>query len=1415
MAFVNPLDGIVRILKPDDSTAGAGFLAGNGGSNSVVTCAHVVANAGARPGDSVRLVFHHDGQYVYTARVLEDGWREPEKEDVAVLELEAQGEPPRLPGGVSRVALGSSAYTSGRTLNTFGFPAATPVEGQHGSCLVIGRTEVNGCEVIQLRSKEVSYGFSGAPVWDSTSGLVVGMVTGIVPSGVDEGRPAQETAFITPIETLRRAYKQLSFDDKCPYRGLEPFEAEDKDFYFGRDEAIGEMVTALTKNDLITIVGVSGSGKSSLVRAGLAKGLEKWPRPELVNRQVCIFKPGPTPFLNLLIALCSLEGRTYDEVERDFQLPAGSLQNADEKAVREALRGKSTREIADLLRAHCRGREILLIADQFERLYTECTERFVQTRVVDILLQAAGDEVKVLIALRVDFYGTALEHGEFAQAIKAAEVKLLSMNDEELESTIVSPAANTGRACEPKLVSSLVNDVRGRAGDLPLLQFALKELWAMDAANGVLTTKSYEALGYVGPGEKVTGVRGAIIKRAEEIWAQLQKNGKAQAAERVFVKLVLAAQSSPTADDLAALDASRRAQLTEFDEDTRQIVHDLTSSFLLTTSMDPFSGKSVVEVSHEALIRNWPRLQRWVKDRRPYLNWYAQTFTPYLQRWESEKNARKKKKLLLPEVMVPEAHQWQRQYSSLLAGPPSEYIEASAAKVRRKRVYQVMALASALVAVGVIAYVLLIRSNSKADEFRERGIQALMGHDYQQAQLLLAESLDWRDSDATRHLLLEARANGALAVETSSPTLDVLAATPDGNWLAFGNKGEVKLWDRLRGSEKSTTFPVKDPKDVRVALSPDGRFLAYGDTDGNVRLWDFHSGQELPERPPVSRKADNEPSAIDSVVFAPDGRRVAYGNMDGFVEIWDRAAPGTPTRRLSGHSGSAVHNLGFSADGARLASGGADASIHIWKLDAGGAEPERVLAGHEDFITSLAFSSPPQNLVASGSADGSVRVWNLDGREEGAAYLLIGHLGRVTSVAFNNDNSLIVSGSEDRTVRLWSTFVRKEILKLRTEGHPVNVVAFSEHDSHIVSGGEGGSVRSWQINRRTEGRTLYNNSPITAVAFHPHSNRLAVGGISGPIKVWDPETRSVVELTGSTEGVNVLAFRASDGLLASGTYGGDVQLWNVDKRSLVGSFKIENEKPVWGLAFHPTAPLLAVGGQDKHVHLWNTLNGQEAVAPLNHDGVSVWNLTFSSDGRLMASGGGDEKIRIWQTVDFQRRGTFTPANGDQLWGVPFDTSNQNLISGGLDREVRLWSVEQLLAGQSPDPLESFKGHDGIIQSVAVNPDGVWVASAGSDHTVRLWNLKTKEAVRLELHDRPVWWVAFNQDGTSFASGGLDNRVRIGNMKDIKHVLEAPADTLLAEAQRDTCLKLNGNKVESTACQAGEAQRPALARSGQP
>jgi len=729
----NPLNSIARILKDGQNVAGTGFLAGQ--KNRLITCAHVVEFAGAGPGSTLKLTFYADPNHIYTAKVLQEGWREPNHEDIAVLEIIPEDSASEQ---FQSVALGSSFKAKGKTLNSFGFPYVMQRDGVYGKCEVMGPMQVDGFPVLQVSSKEITYGFSGAPAWDPDSGFVLGMVVSIISPDRGQAGRLGETAFITPIESIRAVYPTLALSGECPYRGLEPFEEEHKDIYFGRDAAIDELIGCLAKNNLVAIVGVSGSGKSSLVRAGLARGLDKYSDlPGLTKRKKVLFKAGATPLLNLLDGLNSI---AIGGILGRLGLQDGPINNLDESRV---LRDKTPSEIATILRDSCRENQVLVVVDQFERLFTECPDE-TRTRFMDVLLSVASEEIKILITLRADFYGQTLTHTEFGNAIKAAQLTLMAMTDDQLVETIVLPAQGTGREVEDDLIAQLIRDVRDRPGDLSLLEFALKELWRADNEGGVLTVKSYDQLGYLSPTEKVPGVRGAIIKRAEDEWAKQKAKGQEKVAERILLSLVTTTQTSQ--DPGRVLDTSRRARLAEFDPEARRVAQELADSFLLTTSEDPFSKEPIVEVSHEALIRNWPRLQQLVSTYRPFVNWYVQDFVPYFQGWLAENTPRNKKKLLLPDMMLQEAQHWERQYPNLLTGPRAEYIQESVNRHKRKRIYQISLGVATVTAALIIAFGIHSANESRGDELSERGVQALLQHDYQQAQLLLAESLAYRDS---------------------------------------------------------------------------------------------------------------------------------------------------------------------------------------------------------------------------------------------------------------------------------------------------------------------------------------------------------------------------------------------------------------------------------------------------------------------------------------------------------------------------------------------------------------------------------------------------------------------------------------------------------------------------------------------
>lgn len=1382
MPSPSPLDSVVRILNPNGKTAGTAFFAGHEGK--LVTCAHVVKAAGSGPGGTVRFVCYREPGREFAAKVLDAGWGAPEAQDVAVLEPVYDGQ--EAPAARRGVALGSSYNAVGQTLHTFGFPAAKPVEGLNGKCEVIGRVNENGFEVLQLRSSEVSFGFSGAPAWRPETSVVVGMVVSIISAGRDPGGRQHSTAFLIPVETIRGTYEGLRLEGDCPYRGLEPFEEEHKDVYFGRDEAVEEMIVGLSESDIVAISGISGSGKSSLVRAGLAKGLERWPDiPALSGSRRVLFKPGVTPLDNLLVAVSSLESpRT---VEESLGLATGALAESISRAS-EVLREKTPSEIAALLRGHFGGAKVLLVVDQFERLFTDCHDASVRSRFMDVLLAVAGVGVKLLLTVREDFLGS-LEHHDLGKAISDRTVMLTQMEEDELKSAIVRPAQALGRELEPDLIEQLITDVRGRPGDLPLLEFALKELWKIDGERGVLTVAAYNRLGELKPGERVRGVRGAIIKRADAEWDNQRRKGHEEAARRILLSLVTPTRAA--GDAPVILDTSRRAQLAEFDPLTRGVAQELADSFLLTTSEDPLSEEPIIEVSHEALIKNWPLLQRLVNDHRPFLLWFVQDFSPYFQGWLAEKDPRSKKTLILPDVLLREALEWQKVHPRLLVGPRADYINESVARHRRRLLYRVFVAAAVLVAALVAGFTYYNANLSHGAELHERGVQALLQHDYQQAQLLLAESLQYSDSDEARKDLLEARVNGAKALPVRSLPGLILDVTGDGSRLAFrGADGAIKVWDREHDVETTTGFvvPEADARSARVALSPRGALLAYGDGHGRLQLWDLSAGRAAPE-PPPSLDGEGQPSAVDSIAVSPDESLVAYGNVRGIINVWERA-PGGAARKFAAHDG-AVHCLSFSpATGRKLASGGADSSVKLFDLTAEDGKPVS-LGYHDDFVTSVAFNSTEDQL-ASGSADASVRVWNLQSGSE--AYMLTGHLGSVTSVSFNPEGNLLLSGSEDKTVRLWDATIRREILKLKTYGEgAVEGAAFTTNAFRIVSGGRNGDVRLWELGTRPEGMTVYHTSNVGAVAFYPDNRRLVFGDGGGNVYAWDMQTRRQELLTKVPSGAAVDSLAFSDnGLLAVGAYDGSIQVLDTTGQpKLKQSFTLSG--PVWGLAFQPSGRWIAAGGGTAgkgptNVHLWDVETGRE-VRELSHDQVSVWNLSFSSDGQMLASGGGDKKIRLWNMGTLQMVAAFSPREGDELWAVLFGKGDKTIATAGLDRKVKIWSLSDLLSKRDAEPVEEYSEHEGIIQSAAISRSGEFIATASADHTVGLWDVKTGRKLRLNLHVRPIWWVTFSRDEKFLATGSIDRRVRVSNLDSINHVLAAPYAELLREARADTCLDM--------------------------
>jgi WD40 repeat protein len=1340
------------------------------------------------------------------------------KEDVTFLKVEAaENERAALP----RASLGSSYKFEDIDYRSYGFPPALRGTGAHAMCEAIGRTSEGGFPALQLRSPEIVKGFSGAPVWNHTTQLVVGMVVSIFPPGQPPGFQMGETSFIRTIEAIRAVGEPTVPPDSevgsgaheevvslkllpgSPYRGLEVFLEQDKEFYFGRDGYIEELISTLDRLKVVVITGISGAGKSSILRAGLAKGLSRWSYPSLQNRSTVVSVPTSNPILTLL---GSLEG--------EFQLTAGSLKSLETSSSVSRPQELRPQEVAEAVHGSIGSSRLIVVVDQFERLFTDCHDENIRSRYIQLLVSLGDMGAKVLLGIRADFLQSLEQYP--ALRSNASTILLLQMNEEDLRQSIESPAEALGRYVEPEATRALISDVKDRPGDLPLLEFALSELWKEDNDKGVLTYGSYAGLGYDTPTQKITGAQGAIIKRAEEEWVALKNaSGKALSIldfERIFLKLVQLSSGTAT----LVFPSSRRAWLAEFDEDSRKHAESLANSFLLTQGTES-TAEPTVEVAHEALIRQWSRLSGLIEPNTGFITWYANEFALEFRSWLRSK---KSHSTLLSGKKLTTAVQWTLRAPELLHGPASDYVNAS--RNRRRIKYSALAGAFALLLLVVAALLVVERQKevSHALDLHEAGLVDIKDHDYDSAEVLLATSLQYDDDPGARQHFLTARVNGMKVERQLAVDGTAIASSDSGEWLILRQapKGQEKrthlsIFNTLQNSLVGTLLADED---TRIAISADGQHIAMTDANGALEILKM-VGDSRPHFE-IAYTWPSE-SGVDSIAFSPTGEYLAVGRLDGTVELRD-GQTGSLHTATKDHRG-AVHVVRFHPTEPIIVSGGGDRTVWQWDTQ---RRNSRKLGEHEDYVSSIAVS-PNGRRIVSGGADGAVRVWQLDSQtqeqsdlkrqtQKQASSALIqtftGHTGNVTSVAIEN-HGLVCSGGEDGTVRIWDTIVGSEVVQFDAQGQ-VDHVAFDVVQNGVTAVGEAAQektfIRTWNIGDREEGATLYNSGPVTTVALDASGHEVAAAGQDGLITVWDLGARKLIRQpleVPPPHAIWSLAF-TPDGHLISGGEDGVVRLWDLQKGTALSIDSRTSFQPsttsaspcpqiratdpanIWSIAINPSRPVAAVGvASDKLscIYLVN-LTSWTIINRIPHPYGSVWSLGFSRDGRLLAAGSGDKKVRLW---DLSEIGVpvgpckeFDPQS--EIWGVRFTPDGKMLITSGLDRYVRRWNISDTRPAKEFDPKYY---HLGLVQSMDLDPTGMFAVTASVDQTVKLWNLTSLEVVTLAGHDRPVWWVVFSPDGQKIVSGGLDRRVVIRDLSAIRRVLRDNPKKLLEEAQKETCL----------------------------
>ena len=1159
-----------------------------------------------------------------------------------------------------------------------------------------------------------------------------------------------------------------------PFRGLNFFDFEHAPVFHGRTKAIGEVLEALeaqakAQRPFVLIVGASGSGKSSLVRAGVLpllahpetiEGIGLWRRS--ITRPgaggsggdcfdalaAALLEPPALPILkdpespNAIRDLATELREHSDSVAlrvRDALDHAAREWKTDhrhylEEKVRQ-LRESGRSDDADLARQRRERLELpkarlALVVDQLEELFTSGFSPEIRQKYISAIagLVRSG-RVFILATLRSDFYPSYQQYPELIELAKSSgKFDLRPPTPYEIGNMIRLPAEAAGlhfeleRGTGQRLDQALRDAASATPESLPLLEHVLSLLYDRQSARGddLLRWSDYRELGEL---------KGALANHAETVFRTLQPHEQ-KAFPLVMRYLVTLGQGEEEVPNRRTVPYIDFITSEATDHDLKAGVKAFVDLFiekrLLVADTDP-QGEVTVSVAHEALLREWQRVKEWLAENREFLR-MRDRLDSSQKLWLSR--GKQKDDLLGPGLPLAEGEKLVKDFGPSLNREQTDYVYASINEQKRRKHAEGRIRTAVMAAISALAIV--------------AGFQWLQAEKQRQTAEKNAEMAQ-RNEARSKDLLRESsKVDFMTATQQKDPATKLAYLTravrnDPGNQVASITLEQ--LITRQSAFPRAPLFSFRpDASLITASFSPDGRWVVTASDDGTARVWEVASG-----------KAPGQPlrhnGAIKSVAFSPDGKRVVTASADGTARVWEAAtgkAVGGPLR----HDG-VVSSASFSPDGQWVVTASDDGTARVWEVATGKAvgQPLR----HNGLVFSASIG-PDGKWVVTTSSDQTARLWEAaTGKPVGRP---LQHDKDVWYADFSPDGKWVVTASGDGTARMWEAATGKPVgPPLRHDG-VVSRASFSPGERWVLTASDDGTARVWEAaTGKPVGEPLRHSGGVSTAAFSPDGKWVVTASADGTARIWEAATgKAMGEPLLHNSSVSSAAFSPDGRWVVTASAGGVARVWEAAPAK-AASEPLRHDSSVTSIAVSPDGKWIVTASTDHTARIWESATGKAVGQPLRHDG-NVTRTAFSPDGKWVITASSDGTARLWEAASGRAVGAPMRHNGG-VSSAAFSPDGRWVITASWDGTARVW--EATVGKPVSQPLR----HDGAVNNAAFSPDGNLVVTASADRTARIWETVTgKPAGEPLQHESYVWQAAFSPDGKWVVTASADGTARV-------------------------------------------------------